>query len=132
MLASRADSLSLSDLAPGGVYLAAAVTSGTGALLPHRFTLTCPQRAVRRVEARGLLSVARAVALRAQPLAGTLALWCPDFPRRSAFPPSHATKPPTLRLTMVARRNQRAGRWADALVVDVMPASAGSEYLALE
>ncbi len=40
MLASRAGSLSLSDLAPGGVYLAALVTRGTGALLPHRFTLT--------------------------------------------------------------------------------------------
>ncbi len=30
----------LSDLAPGGVYLAAGVTTSTGALLPHRFTLT--------------------------------------------------------------------------------------------
>ncbi len=28
------------DLAPGGVYLAARVTPGAGALLPHRFTLT--------------------------------------------------------------------------------------------
>ena len=28
------------DLAPGGVCLAAAVTCGTGELLPHRFTLT--------------------------------------------------------------------------------------------
>ena len=28
------------DLAPGGVYLAAPVTRGAGALLPHRFTLT--------------------------------------------------------------------------------------------
>ena len=29
-------------LAPGGVYLASPVTRGTGALLPHRFTLTPP------------------------------------------------------------------------------------------
>ena len=29
------------DLAPGGVYRAARVTLGAGALLPHRFTLTC-------------------------------------------------------------------------------------------
>ena len=28
------------DLAPGGVYRAAPVTRGAGALLPHRFTLT--------------------------------------------------------------------------------------------
>src|SRR5215210_6098676 len=28
-------------LAPGGVYRAARVTPGAGALLPHRFTLTC-------------------------------------------------------------------------------------------
>ena len=50
MVASRAGSLSLSDLAPGGVYLAAPVTRGTGALLPHRFTLTCPWQAVRRAK----------------------------------------------------------------------------------
>ena len=29
------------DLAPGGVCRAARVTPGAGALLPHRFTLTC-------------------------------------------------------------------------------------------
>ena len=29
------------DLAPGGVYLAARVTPGAGALLPHRCTLAC-------------------------------------------------------------------------------------------
>ena len=32
------------DLAPGGVYRAARVTPGAGALLPHRFTLTCDGR----------------------------------------------------------------------------------------
>jgi len=32
--------ISLFGLAPGGVYLASAVTSGTGELLPHLFTLT--------------------------------------------------------------------------------------------
>ena len=38
------------DLAPGGVYLATAVTYGAGALLPHLFTLTShpPRRAVER------------------------------------------------------------------------------------
>ena len=29
------------DLAPGGVYLAISIAQDTGALLPHRFTLTC-------------------------------------------------------------------------------------------
>ena len=29
------------DLAPGGVYQAALITQSAGALLPHRFTLTC-------------------------------------------------------------------------------------------
>ena len=32
---------SVFDLAPGGVYQATAVARGAGALLPHRFTLTC-------------------------------------------------------------------------------------------
>jgi len=37
------------DLAPGGVYRAAAVTCGAGGLLHHRFTLTPRQRAGRSV-----------------------------------------------------------------------------------
>src|SRR5688572_22548019 len=36
---------SLFGLAPGGVYQAPGVTTGTGALLPHRFTLTEEKRA---------------------------------------------------------------------------------------
>ena len=36
--------LPLSDLAPGGVYRAARVTPGAGALLPHRCTLACASR----------------------------------------------------------------------------------------
>lgn len=36
---NQASSLSI-NLAPSGVYLAARVTTGTGALLPHRFTVT--------------------------------------------------------------------------------------------
>ena len=44
------------DLAPDGVYPAATVACSTGALLPHRFTLTCaPGGAI-----GGLLSVALA------------------------------------------------------------------------
>ena len=44
------------DLAPGGVCRAARVTPGAGALLPHRFTLTCA--AGRPVAIGGLFSVA--------------------------------------------------------------------------
>src|SRR3954470_7118444 len=68
----------LSDLAPGGVYLAAPVTWGAGGLLHHRFTLTGPK-------AGGLLSVALS---RGSPRVGVahhLALWSPDFPRRLPF-----------------------------------------------
>ncbi len=36
-------SIPLFDLAPGGVYRADRVTPAAGALLPHRFTLTCAQ-----------------------------------------------------------------------------------------
>jgi hypothetical protein len=39
---------SLLGLAPGGVYLASAVTSGPGELLPHPFTLTCLRRSFGR------------------------------------------------------------------------------------
>ena len=77
IVAGRASPFSLSDLAPDGVYLAARVATGTGALLPHRFTLTRvpgpegPSFGGAETPG-GLLSVARAVALRAQPLAGIL------------------------------------------------------------
>src|SRR5438132_9740844 len=40
--------LSLSDLAPDGVYRAARVAPGAGALLPHRFTLACALTGHRR------------------------------------------------------------------------------------
>ena len=49
--ARRAASSHLLGLAPDGVYLAAGVTAGAGALLPHPFTLT-------RASPGGLLSVA--------------------------------------------------------------------------
>src|SRR5581483_1827849 len=44
----RTGSPSLFGLAPGGVCRAARVTPGAGALLPHRFTLTCAPRGHRR------------------------------------------------------------------------------------
>ena len=78
MIAERAV-LSPVDLAPGGVYLAVSVTRDAGGLLHHRFTLTEPKLG-------GLLSVARAVALRAQPLAGTLPCGARTFLRWFAPP----------------------------------------------
>jgi len=64
------------DLAPGGVYRAAAVACAAGGLLHHRFTLTGRPRS-----AGGLFSVALS---RGSPRVGVahhLALWSPDFPR---------------------------------------------------
>jgi hypothetical protein len=79
------------DLAPGGVYQAAAVTRDAGGLLHHRFTLTPPPR--RR---GGLLSVALS---RGSPRVGVTdhpALWSPDLPHRAeaqARPPGRLTRP---------------------------------------
>ena len=74
MKAGRTSPLSRPDLAPGGVYLAAPVARNAGGLLHRRFTLT-------QVFLGGLLSVALAVALRAQPLAGTLSCGARTFLR---------------------------------------------------
>ncbi len=63
------------DLAPGGVYLATAVTCGTGGLLHHRFTLT-------KVTLGGLFSVALSRGLPRVGITHHLALWSPDFPRQ--------------------------------------------------
>jgi hypothetical protein len=74
--AASADPL---DLAPGGVYRAAAVTCGAGGLLHHRFTLTPWVRG-------GLFSVALS---RGSPRVGVTdhpALWSPDLPHRAAGP----------------------------------------------
>src|SRR5262252_8495561 len=65
-----------SDLAPGGVYRAAAVTCGAGGLLHHRFTLTA-----RPEPGGGLFSVALS---RGSPRVGVTdhpALRSPDLPR---------------------------------------------------
>jgi len=70
-----------SDLAPGGVYRAAAVTCGAGGLLHHRFTLTAWPK-----PDGGLFSVALS---RGSPRVGVTdhpALRSPDLPRRPAKP----------------------------------------------
>jgi len=66
-------------VAPGGACLAAPVSGDAGGLLHHRFTLTatftCDAAAV-----SSLLRFPAGFPVRALP--GTLALRCPDFPRR--------------------------------------------------
>jgi hypothetical protein len=95
-------------LAPGGVCLAPGVTTGTGELLPHRFTLTSPKRG-------GLLSVALSCASPRLGVTQHPALWSPDFPPVppwggtsdhlpcSKFPlckrPAFADRSPSLHLT---------------------------------
>jgi hypothetical protein len=93
------------DLAPGGVYRAARVTPGAGALLPHPFTLAPPRVPARR---GGLLSVALS---RGSPRVGVThhpALWSPDFPRRDTGPSRcrHPTRPPG----RLVRRRPMVGR----------------------
>ena len=69
-------------LAPGGVYRASPVTRGTGALLPHRFTLT-PQ-----TMRGGLLSAALSFASPRLHVMEHPALWCSDFPPGHEYGPA--------------------------------------------
>jgi hypothetical protein len=82
------------DLAPGGVYRAAAVTCGAGGLLHHRFTLTAAPGALPR-SSGGLFSVALS---RGSPRVGVTdhpALRSPDLPRRFRRTETDATARPT-------------------------------------
>ena len=66
-------------VAPGGACLAAPVTGGAGGLLHHRFTLT-PAFTWDVGAVSSLLRYPAGFPVRGLP--GTVALWCPDFPRR--------------------------------------------------
>jgi hypothetical protein len=90
---------SLFGLAPGGVYQASNVTIGTGALLPHRFTLTTGQRAAllpvalrQATSGRGarrpggLFSVALSLGSPPLDVIQHPALWSPDFPPLAVWP----------------------------------------------
>src|SRR5271154_5808456 len=79
------------DLAPGGVYRAAAVTCSAGGLLHRRFTLTPLARG-------GLFSVALS---RGSPRVGVTdhpALWSPDLPRRTYARRDRPADSPALRI----------------------------------
>ena len=87
------------DLAPGGVYRAAAVTCGAGGLLHHRFTLTPRQTR------GGLFSVALS---RGSPRVGVTdhhALWSPDLPHRACARCDRPADSPVPRI----RRTSRGG-----------------------
>lgn len=73
--------------APGGVYLANAVTCITGGLLHHRFTLTLPLKS-----GGGLFSVALARGLPRVAVSHHRVLWSPDVP-----PPARLVKPAVYR-----------------------------------
>jgi hypothetical protein len=96
------------DLAPGGVYRAAAVTCGAGGLLHHRFTLTAVPGTLPR-NGGGLFSVALS---RGSPRVGVTdhpALRSPDLPRD---PGCGAARPP--------------GQLARRLINDSKPTSHGA------
>ena len=81
------------DLAPGGVYRAAAVTCGAGGLLHHRFTLTPAPR--RR---GGLFSVALSRGLPRVGVTDHPALWSPDLPHRACARRDRPADSPVLRI----------------------------------
>lgn len=64
-------------LAPGEVYRGRFGYPSRGGLLPHRFTLTSPLRAM----TGGLFSVALSLGLRQAGVTRHRFLWSPDFPR---------------------------------------------------
>jgi hypothetical protein len=73
--------LPLLGLAPDGVYQATRVAPNAGALLPHRFTLTCASRTCVRNAIGGLFSVALSCGSPRLGVTQHPALWSPDVPR---------------------------------------------------
>jgi hypothetical protein len=82
--------LTLLGLAPGGACRAARVTPGAGALLPHRFTLTCAPGEPGAIG--GLLSVALSCGSPRLGVTQHRALRSPDVPRNRSCR-SAATRP---------------------------------------
>ena len=101
-------------LAPGGVCRAVRVTPDAGALLPHRFTLTCVRAGLPGRTIGGLFSVALScgsprLASRQHP-----ALWSPDLPRRRPRRSGSTPRPPgrlTVSPSMPRFTGRRPGRW---------------------
>ncbi len=108
-------SFPLLGLAPDGVYRADAVTDIAGALLPHRFTLTCDRspRGTRSIGGLSLLHVRQVAPTWLSPAS------CPVESRLSSTS-QHATPRPPGHLTIAAEPTGRASD-ADAHP-DVQPA----------
>jgi hypothetical protein len=105
------------DLAPGGVYRAAAVTCGAGGLLHHRFTLTLASR-----RQGGLFSVALS---RGSPRVGVTdhpALWSPDLPHRACARRGRPADSPVLRIR----------RWPPRRRSEPAPANAARDPIAAD
>ncbi len=97
--------VSLFGLAPSGVCQAARVTPDAGALLPHRFTLTCAPGEAGAIG--GLFSVALSCESPRLAVSQHPALWSPDLPRPGRLPRNRraaATRP--------ARRRRSIARFA--------------------
>ena len=73
--------LSLFGLAPDGVCQADRVTPAAGALLPHRFTLTCARRSEEFRAIGGLFSVALSCGSPRLAASQHPVLWSPDLPQ---------------------------------------------------
>src|SRR5918992_5614998 len=82
LAAAAGPAVPLFDLAPGGVYRAARVTPGAGALLPHRFTLACGRPVAGTAHRRSVLC---GTFLRVTPT-GISPAPCPAEPRPSSTP----------------------------------------------
>jgi hypothetical protein len=106
LAAAAGPAVPLFDLAPGGVYRAARVTPGAGALLPHRFTLACGPPVAGTAHRRSVLC---GTVLRVTPTGSRQhpALWSPDLPRRRPRSPGPAPRPPG-RLTVALQYRRSA------------------------
>ena len=79
-LAATEAAFSLLGFAPGGVYRASQVALAAGALLPHRFTLTCATASKLAAAIGGVLSAALSLTSRSVGVTDNPVLWSPDFP----------------------------------------------------
>jgi len=104
---------SLLGFAPGGVYRANQVTLAAGALLPHRFTLTCAATSELGAAIGGLLSAALSLTSRPVGVTDHPVLWSPDFPlgTTKAVPSDHPTHSlATIRIVELRRWYKKAVR----------------------
>src|SRR5690606_3201254 len=117
---------SLLGLAPGGVCLAARVTTRAGALLPHRFTLAAAPGQARRRQSASLLHYS--VGFPRLAVSQHRALWSADFPQPGAYgagprPPGRPERAPIIPYLQAegARRRGQAGVFYPNLMRAYLP-----------